>query len=125
MSYKVTVGNGLDSVEAILQTEGEVIKYLEVQAITFKQALKTLAQAVPVIVEAKVTSAGTQTTQVEAPQKPTPQGVVPEVCPKCGKKTYYTNTIKKEGANLGKKFKKCATCKHIDWMDCQKTGYSK
>ena len=121
MTYKVSVGNGLDSVEAVLTTEQDVIKYLEGQATTFKKALKVLAQAVPVVVEAKANAeAGTTTTQTEPPKAPPRQGSVPVICPKCGKKTYYTNTVKKEGANFGKEFKKCANpaCKHIDWGSC-------
>lgn len=126
MTYKVSIGNGLDSVEAVLTTEQDVVKYLEGQATTFKQALKTLAQANPIVVEAKVNpSTGVQTTQTEPAQRPAPQGAVPGICPKCGKKSYYTNTVKKEGNNFGKQFHKCSACKYIDWGTCQKGGYSR
>jgi DNA-directed RNA polymerase subunit M/transcription elongation factor TFIIS len=126
MTYKVAIGNGLDSVEAVLTTKEEVVKYLETDATTFKQALKTLAQAHPVVIETKVNPvSGTSETRTEPAQQPAPQGAVPELCPKCGKKSYYTNTVKKEGNNFGKKFHKCSACKYIDWGTCQKGGYSR
>jgi hypothetical protein len=50
---------------------------------------------------------------------PANQAILPS-CPKCGRKSLREYTVKKEGVNQGKKYKKCLNkeCGFIDWGEC-------
>jgi hypothetical protein len=125
MVYKVSVGNGLDSVEAVLNTEQEVLTYLETKATLIKQALKALSATVPIVVEQKATANNTQTTQVGAPIQPTPQRPPAAVCPKCSKATYYEREVKSGkqagwikhnkglALSVGAKYYECKSCGEV------------
>jgi hypothetical protein len=124
MTCKTIASNGLDSIERVHATDADLDAYLQGRFTVDKQALKAGAIATPIVVETKVAPSVVSGEPVEQksynpPQKPAYRGSKPEMCPKCGQNTLYTNETKatrQDGSanpNAGKLFKKCK-CGYYD-----------